>query len=80
MEKVDKYIPVANAAKKLRVSEATIYRMIADGRLGGKKMACGLGSRYSKYEISVESIELLETNSKILSVYQEKKMEQLKLI
>jgi len=74
----DKMIDVHQAAKKLGVSTATVYRMLDDGRIGGTAWS-GIGSRKRTIKISEASIELLKTESRLLSQYEEKKYEQLRL-
>jgi excisionase family DNA binding protein len=74
----EKMIDVSQAANRLGVSIATVYRMMEDGRLGGVRMK-GIGSMKCSCKVSVDSIELLEKNSRVLSLYEEEKLQQMKL-
>ena len=76
--KTEKMIDVAVAANKLGVSVATVYRMLEDGRLGGKRHK-GIGSMKCTWKVSEESVELLEKNSRVFSLYEEEKVSQMKL-
>lgn len=71
-------IDVAQAASRLQVSVATVYRMLEDGRLGGKKHK-GIGSMKCTWKVSIESVELFEKNSRVFSLYEEDKLQQMKL-
>lgn len=63
------YITVIQTAKKLDVSKETVYNMLKDGRLGGKYTK-GKGKKKGSWAVDVESVELLEKNSMIKSIYQ----------
>ncbi len=70
-----KYITVTQAAKKLNVGTQTIYNMLKDGRLGGRYHK-GVGKSKGSWNVSVESLELFETETEIKSIYQVKKDSQ----
>lgn len=68
----EKMIDVSQAARRLNVSESTIYRMLEDGRLGGLCMK-GRTSKKGTWKVSEESIEMLKKESRVLSINEEKK-------
>lgn len=78
MKTTEKMIDVSQTANRLGVSIATVYRMMEDGRLGGVRMK-GIGSMKCSCKVSIDSIELLEKNSRVLSLYEEEKLQQMKL-
>ncbi len=70
---MEEMVSVAIAARKLNKSVKTIYKMLEDGRLGGR-CEKGIGSRYNTWQVSKISIELYKKNTRILSKYEEEKI------
>ena len=71
-----KYISVAQAAKRLKVSVGTIYNYCKIGTLGYR---CIKISKKYTWQIDVESLELLEKDSSFKSSLQVKKSLQYNL-
>ena len=65
-----KYISVAQAANRLKVSTETIYNYCKNGTLGGQYIKC---KQKGTWRIDLESLELLEANSTFKSSLQLKK-------
>lgn len=65
-------ISVEAAARKLNKSTKTIYRMLEDGRLGGRKEK-GMASTYNTWMVSKESIELYLEETRLWSTFEEEK-------
>ena len=71
-----KYISVAQAANRLRVSVGTIYNYCRIGTLGYR---CIQNQKKNTWQIDLESLELLEENSTYKSTLQAKKDNQYSL-
>ena len=78
MVKKSEFISVEATARRLGKSVKTIYRMLEDGRLGGRHEK-GPASEYATWSVSKESIELFEENTRLWSAYEIQKMEALTL-
>ncbi|CAL7899487.1 helix-turn-helix domain-containing protein [Fusobacterium necrophorum] len=71
-----KYISVAQAANRLKVSTETIYNYCRNGMLGGQYIHC---KKKGTWKVELESIELLEANSSFKSTLQIKNTTQYNL-
>ena len=72
-----KYISVAQAANRLKVSISTVYNYCKNGNLGYR---CITNKKKNTWQINLESLELLEENIEVKSILQLKKdTEQYKL-
>ncbi len=65
-------ISVEATARKLGKNIKTIYRMLEDGRLGGRKEK-GIGSKYHTWMVSKESIELYLEETRLWSCFEMEK-------
>lgn len=65
-------ISVECASRKLGKNIKTIYRMLEDGRLGGRKEK-GLGSKYHTWMVSKESIDLYLEETRLWSCFEMEK-------
>ncbi len=76
----EEMITVMQAVKILgnNYTEFKVYRMLRDGRLGGRYDK-GIGSRKGSWLVSKKSVELYLENTRILSMYEENKYAQLAL-
>lgn len=74
MAKKSEFISVEATARRLDKSVKTIYRMLQDGRLGGR-CEKGDGSEYATWSVSRESIELFEENTRLWSKFETQKMQ-----
>ena len=73
MVKKNEFISVEATARRLGKSVKTVYRMLEDGRLGGRREK-GDGSEYATWAVSRESIELFEEHTRIWSKFETQKM------
>ena len=69
-EDMAKYISVAQAANRLKVSVDTIYNYCKNGMLGGQYIFC---QQKGTWKVDLESLELLEKESCFKSKLQLKK-------
>jgi len=79
-DKREEMITVMQAVKILgrNYTEFKVYRMLKDGRLGGRYDR-GIGSNKGSWLVSKESVELYLNSTRILSMYEENKYAQLSL-
>lgn len=68
------FISVETTARRLGKSVKTVYRMLQDGRLGGR-CEKGDGSEYATWSVSKESIELFEESTRLWSKFETQKMQ-----
>lgn len=65
-----KYISIAQAANRLKVSVGTVYNYCKIGTLGYR---CIPNSKKSTWQVDLESLELLEKNIEVKSTLQLKR-------
>ncbi len=78
MVKKTEFISVEATARRLGKSVKTVYRMLEDGRLGGRREK-GNASEYATWSVSKESVELFEEHTRLWSKYEVQEMRGLTL-
>ena len=78
MVKKSEFISVEAAARRLDKSVKTVYRMLQDGRLGGR-CEKGEGSEYATWSVSRKSVDMFEEHTRVWSKFEVEEMQALTL-